>query len=293
MLETIVLQLIMGLSMGAVLFVVTAGLSIIYGSMRIINFAHGAFYELSAFLAFSLVTLLGGSPNTFWVAILVVPVMTAVIGGVVERFLLCRIYGQPPLYFLLLTFGVAMVVVDVIKIIWHPVMRHISVPNALDATLPLMGQVLPAYHLFILVFSLLLAVALWLVLDRTKIGMLVRAIICDRDMAGALGINVSRIFTWMFMFGIWLAALGGVLMSPLIGIIPGIGMTILFNTFIVVTLGGMGSLRGSLVGALILGIVMSLGVLMIPMLLVTIPFLLMVVVLTIRPRGLFGGAEEF
>lgn len=279
-------QLLMGVSSGMVTFLMAAGMSLVMSGMNIINFGQGAFFVLGAFLCYWLSTVMN-----FWWALVIAPLIVAVLGGLTE-FLLRPLYGKSILYQLLLTMGVAFAIVDGIRTIWGKSIKTIMVPAFLSSTVSFLGLDFPTYYIFIIVISGLVALGLWLMFEKTKLGMLFRAIISDRAMVGNLGINVALIFSLMFMFGVWLSGVAGVLMAPIIGIDSQLAIQVLFTLMTVLIIGGLKSMRGAFFAALIVGIANSLGSMLLPWFYTLIPAVLMIIVLLIRPAGLFGKPEE-
>lgn len=283
MLENLLRQLLIGISSGMVLFLIAAGASIVISGMGIINFSQAAFFVLGAFLCFTLTKLLN-----FWWSLLLAPIIVAIVGGVVEFFFLRPLYGKSLLYQLLLTLGVAFIITDAIKTIWGYSIRIVSVPESLTLTVNIFGAHFPMYYIFLIIISAVTALGLWLMFKKTKLGMLFRAIISDREMVANLGINVPLLVTIMFMFGVWLSGIAGVLMAPIIGINAGISMPILLSIITVLVIGGMNSMRGALLAALIMGVANSLGSMLLPWFYTLIPVTLMILVLLIKPEGLLG-----
>lgn len=279
-------QLLMGVSSGMVTFLMAAGMSLVMSGMNIINFGQGAFFILGAFLCYWLSTVMN-----FWWALVIAPLIVAVLGGLTE-FLLRPLYGKSILYQLLLTMGVAFAIVDGIRTIWGKSIKTIMVPAFLSSTVSFLGLDFPTYYIFIIVISGLVALGLWLMFEKTKLGMLFRAIISDRAMVGNLGINVALIFSLMFMFGVWLSGVAGVLMAPIIGIDSQLAIQVLFTLMTVLIIGGLKSMRGAFFAALIVGIANSLGSMLLPWFYTLIPAVLMIIVLLIKPAGLFAKPEE-
>lgn len=279
-------QLLMGVSSGMVTFLMAAGMSLVMSGMNIINFGQGAFFILGAFLCYWLSTVMN-----FWWALVIAPLIVAVLGGFTE-FLLRPLYGKSILYQLLLTMGVAFAIVDGIRTIWGKSIKTIMVPAFLSSTVSFLGLDFPTYYIFIIVISGLVALGLWLMFEKTKLGMLFRAIISDRAMVGNLGINVALIFSLMFMFGVWLSGVAGVLMAPIIGIDSQLAIQVLFTLMTVLIIGGLKSMRGAFFAALIVGIANSLGSMLLPWFYTLIPAVLMIIVLLIKPAGLFAKPEE-
>ena len=278
-------QFVMGISSGMVTFLMAAGMSLVMSGMNIINFGQGAFFILGAFLCFSLT-----AATNFWWALVLAPLIVAVLGGLAE-FLLRPLYGKSILYQLLLTMGVAFVIIDGIRTIWGKSIRTIVVPDFLSSSVSFLGLDFPAYYIFIIIISGMVALGLWLMFERTRLGMLFRAIISDREMVGNLGINVALVFSSMFMFGVWLSGVAGVLMAPIIGIDAQLAIQVLFTLMTVLVIGGLTSMRGALVASLIVGVANAFGSMLLPWFYTLIPAALMIIVLLIRPEGLFGKPE--
>jgi branched-subunit amino acid ABC-type transport system permease component len=281
-------QSLSGLTAAMFLFLIASGLSLIFGVLRVLNFAHGSFYMLGAYLAFQVVQWVGTGPGRFWWAVLGAAVGIAVLGGVVERLLLRHLYGKEELYQLLFTYALVLVISDAAKVLWGTGQLSISRPPGLTGSLRLFGTIVPHYNLFILVLGPAIALAFWLLLNRTRAGRLIRAAALDREMLGALGVNVSRLYTAVFVVGSFLAGLGGALVTPVKTIVPGMDVEIIVEAFIVVVIGGLGSFWGTFLGALIYGQVLSFGILIFPRFSIFAVFALMAVVLILRPWGLLG-----
>ncbi len=289
--STILIQLLAGLSRGMILFVVASGLSLIFGVMRVINFAHGALYMLGAFLAVTLGGLLASQGWNFLAVLLIAPVIVAVVGVALEAALFRRIYGKEHLLQLLLTYGLTLLIADVIKMIWGGEYRTLRAPDILRQSIVLLDRRFPAYNLFLLVIGPLVAVGLWYLLRRTRWGRIIRASVSNPEMLSALGINVRSVYTGVFALGCWLAGLGGALVASQSAVGLGMDVQIIVEAFAVVVIGGLGSFAGALLGSLIIGVVLSLGILIAPRMAVAFTFLVMAVVLIVRPWGLLGKPE--
>ncbi|HEV8043546.1 MAG TPA: branched-chain amino acid ABC transporter permease, partial [Rubrobacter sp.] len=279
----LVTQLLTGLAYGMLLFMISVGLSVIFGLMNVVNLAHGAFYVVGVYIAFSLMNLQLG----FWIALVLGTLSTAFLGILVERLLLSRSYGNE-LNEVLLTFGLAFVLADLVRLIWGTNPQTLAEPAALGFRVAFAGIEFPAYRLFVIVVGCLVAALLWYFETRTRIGAIVRAGVDDREMVSALGINVTAVFAGVFAFGTGLAAFGGILGGPILGMYPDQGFDVLVLALIVVVLGGLGTWKGAFAGALLVGMVDTLGRVYFPSLSLVIVFLLMAVVLLVRPSGLFG-----
>src|SRR5215475_13178889 len=269
-----------GLSVGMLLFLVSVGTSLIFGVTRIVNLAHGSFYMVGAYLMVTLVGILPDRPWAFWLALLLAPVGVALLGGVIEVGLLRLIYRRDPLMQLILTFGLILVIGTLVLLVWGPDNKSVPRPEALAGSVKIFGQPFPSYYLLVLVLAPLVAVALWLLFYRTRWGMLVRAATVDREMLGALGVNVAALYTQVFVFGSWLAGLGGALAAPTVAVALGMDSDVLVNAFVVVVVGGLGSFAGTLISALLVGLLQSFGILIFPSISI------------VRPWGLLGHPEE-
>jgi branched-subunit amino acid ABC-type transport system permease component len=291
--EFFLFLIINGLSQGMVLFIVASGLSLVFGVLRVINFAHGSLYMIGAFLAFSLSTLLPtGSMLSFLVLMLLVPPAIALIGLGLEIPLFRRIYKKEHLLQLLLTYAVLLILDDACRLVWGGDIRNVARPELLAGSIEFLGMFLHTYNVFILVIGPIIAVGLWFLLYRTRAGNLIRAAVSHPEMVGALGVNVQRVMTGTFMLGCWLAGLGGVLMSALANIDLGIGMEKIIECFAVVVIGGLGSIGGALLASLILGVGVSLIQLPLSRAAIVFPYFAMALILIIRPWGLFGKPER-
>lgn len=277
-----------GLTFGMVLFLIASGLSLIFGVLGVLNFAHGTFYMLGAYLAYQGVSVLGN----FWLALIVAPVLVAALGAGIEVLLLRPVYRRPVPYQLLLTFGVILVVTDLVKMIWGMSYYSIPYPSLLSGSIPILGRGFPKYNLFIIAVGFLVAGGLWLFHQGTRYGRLVRASASNRKMAGALGINVPWLFTAVFAVGSWLGGLGGVLASPLSSLSLDMAVRIIVESFAVVVIGGLGSWPGAVLGAILIGQLEAFGILFIPRFHMAFIFMLMAAVLIVRPRGLLGTERE-
>src|ERR1051325_12083414 len=244
-----------GLSVGMFLFLVSVGMSLIFGVTRIVNLAYGSFYMVGAYLMVTMVEILPDRPWSFWVALLIAPLGVAVLGGVIEMGLLRLIYRRDPLMQLILTFGLILVISTLVLLAWGPDNKSVSRPEALAGSVKVFGQPFPSYYILVLALAPLTAIALWLVFYRTRWGMLIRAATVDREMLGALGVNVAALYTQVFVFGSWLAGLGGALAAPTVAVALGMDADVLTTAFVVVVIGGLGSLAGRLIGAVLGGLV--------------------------------------
>jgi branched-chain amino acid transport system permease protein len=290
--DLVLLQFLTGLANAMALFLVASGLSLIFGTSRILNFAHGSFFMLGAYLTFTLVRLLPPDPLGYWTGLLLAAGAVAVLGGLVERFLLRRVYGAPELSQLLLTFAVVLLVGDLVRLVWGPENRAGQSPPGLAGSLALWGQQVPAYDLVLLGLGPAVALGLWALLTRTRWGLLVRAATADREMAAALGVDQARLFTGVFILGSFLAGLGGGLQMPRQALSSVMDMSVLAEAFVVVVIGGMGSVAGAWLAAVLIGVLQAFGILLLPRAFqFATLFLLMALVLICRPWGLLGRPE--
>jgi len=284
-LATLGSQLIVGLSRAMILFVVSAGMSLILGVLRIPNVAHGSLYMIGAFVAFSVASFFGGSTG-FWLALILAPLVVALISLIVERGLFCRLYEREHLMLLLFTFALMLVFGDLVKLTWGGQFRSVTAPSIFTGSLPVFGLPVPRYNLFLLIMGLLIGLGLWLLMSKTRIGKVSRAAAVDREMVGAVGINVSWVFAIAFLIGCYLAGLGGALVAPTVNIALGMDHTIIIEAFLIVIIGGLGNMWGALCGALIFGVTHSFGVLLWPQFAIVFPYIAVIIVLLIRPKGM-------
>lgn len=290
MVDEILIQALSGLSRGMVLFVVASGLTLIFGTMRIANFAHGSFYMLAAFLTYSVTTAIGQRTVGFLAALVIAPLIIAALGALIEMALLRRIATRPHQYQLILTYAITLIVADGVKLLWGRDYRTVARPEGLDGAVFVLDMPFPTYSVMLIVVGLVIAAALHGLLMHTRFGKTVRAAVSDGEMIGALGVNVQRLFTLVFALGAGLAGLGGVLAAPVGSVSLGIDSSIIIESFAVVIIGGVGSVLGALVGAVLIGVLHSIGILFAPKLAIAFIFIALCAVLLIRPQGLLGKA---
>lgn len=284
----IFIQILSGVSRGMILFVVASGLTLIFGVLRIPNFAHGSFYMLAAFVAYAVTHAVGGSDLGFVISLLMAPLILGAFGVAFEFMLLRRIAGRLHLYQLIMTFAMTLIIADGIKMIWGGAYRSVGYPPLLSGSVEIFGRPFPTYYLLVIVVGLVIAALLSLLMERTRFGRTVSAAVVDPEMVGALGINVPRLYTLVFGLGAALAGLGGALAAPVGSVSLGIGDSIIIESFAVVIIGGSGSIPGALAAALIIGVVQSLGIMVAPRLAIAFVFIALCVVLLVRPQGLLG-----
>jgi branched-chain amino acid transport system permease protein len=277
-------QLLNGLVLGLTFALLAIGLSIIFGMLSVVNFAHGAFYMMGAY--FAIFTL--GITGNFWASMVVSFLSVGLVGVITEYFTLKPVYGKDHILPLLITFGFSMASVGAIHLIFGSNPKSLKVPDLISGPINLGFIYYSKYNLFVLFSATILTVLVWLLIEKTNLGMLIRAGTQDRMMARGLGINVDRLFTLVFGLGTGLAALGGVISAPIRGAYPEMGMEILIQSFVVVTVGGIGSFWGSIVAALIIGEAITISILIWPPLASISIYLLMALILLMKPEGLFG-----
>ncbi len=278
-------QILVGLSRTTILFIVASGLSLVLGVLRIPNLAHGSFYMIGAFLTYSVAAFVGGKAG-FWVALAAAPAGVALISLILERGLFCHLYDREHLMLLLFTFSFTLVFGDIVKIIWGSDFRSISTPALFQGSFSVFGLSLPRYNVFLLVIGPLVALGLWALTRKTRIGKIARAAAVDREMVGAVGINVSLVFSSVFVIGCFLAGLGGALVAPTQNITQGMDHSIIMEAFLIVIVGGLGNIWGALLGALIFGLTDAVGILLWPQFAIVFPYAVVVTILMIRPKGL-------
>jgi len=284
--ETLAFQGLVGLSVAMYLWLLAAGLTIVFGVLGVLNFAHGSLFMLGAYFTFTFYGLWGVN---FWLAIALSLLSVGAVGYLMERFFLRHIYNLDHAFQLLLTFGFILIFDDAVKMIWGGVAKIPPMPSFFEGRVSVVGRPFPVYNLFIIGAGLAVAIVVWQLFEKTWWGKMVRASASDREMASAIGVNIPTLFTGVFVFGAMLAALGGALGTPVRVVAPGIGAAMIIQAFIITVIGGLGNLKGAFVGALIVGIVSAYGILLFPVFELFLIFLIMAVVLMVKPQGLFGG----
>jgi branched-chain amino acid transport system permease protein len=289
MVQSIVHVSLAGLSSGMFIWLVASGLTLIFGVLGVLNFAHGSFYMLGAYMSYALARSL--APH-FFLSMLLAPLAVAAIGMCVERFFIRYVYALPATYQLLLTFAFVLIFDNLVKIVWGAASIRPEVPALLQGSVSIADRNFPVYSLAIIAIGPLVAVGLWAMLESTWAGRIIRASSSDREMASALGVRVPVLFTAVFGLGTWLGAMGGALAVPYVGLLTsGMGESIIIDAFIVAVIGGLGSLKGAFVGALVIGVLSAFGARFFPSFDMFLTFILMAGVLLWRPRGLFGAAR--
>jgi branched-chain amino acid transport system permease protein len=281
-----IFQALNGLSSAMFLWLVAAGLTVAFGVCGILNVAHGSLYMMAAYFAFTSFQILGFN---FWLSLVFALIGAGIIGFLMERFFLRRIYDQPIEFQLILTFAFILVFDNLTKIIWGTMLIIPTMPSLFQGTILIVGRPFPIYNLFIIFAGIAVGLIIWVILNKTWWGMKLRAAASQREMANAIGINIPTLFTAAFVFAALLAAIGGALSTPIRVCDSGVGGAVIIQAFVVTVIGGLGSLKGAFVGALIIGVIGALCTLYVPFIELFVLYLIMAVVLIIRPQGLFGG----
>lgn len=284
-------QIINGLIFASILFLVATGLTIIFGILRVVNFAHGSFYLLGIYIAYS-ITRFSNDPILYLASPFIAGAIVGAVGMAFERGLLSRVYGRGELFELLMTYGMIFVFIDIFRIGWGTM--PISDPTITFklGTVSIAGYRMPLYNLYLISIAAVLAFVLWYLLFKTKVGMIIRATSFDKEVTSAFGVNVSRVYALTFFLASFLAGFGGGLMLPVTGAWIGLDIDMLILGLVVVVVGGLGSIKGALVASLLIGLVRSFGISMFPAVELAIVYVIMIAVLVVKPSGLFGGAEH-
>ena len=276
-----------GLAYGGLLFLVSAGLTLVFGMMNVLNFAHAAMYMLGAYFSYALLQETG----QFWLSLMVCPILLFIIGALIERFLLRRVHIFGHVHELLLTFGLAYIITEIVKWVWGNFPLAVNVGGFLNETVEIIGITYPVYRIFIFACAVLVGSIMALILYKTRLGIILRAAVNDSEMVNALGFNVPLVFMGVFAFGAALSGFAGVIAGPLLSTFPGMANEILLDAFVVIVVGGFGSLGGAVAASLIIGELQSFGLLLFPKLSIALVYLLMAVVLIVKPSGLFGEKQ--
>ena len=277
-------QTVNALSQAALLFFLGVGLTLIFGIMRIVNFAHGTLYMLGAFVGYSAVHFTG----SFWIALAFAPTVVGLLGTAFEFAILRRLYGREAHAFLMVTFGLALVTGEAVRLIWGPDALQVPPPKTLSGVIFLFDEPFLVYRLFLAASGIIVAIAIWQILERTRLGLLIRATSQNAEMVHALGVDVKLVRSAVFGIGCGLAALGGVMAAPLVTAAHGMAATAVIDAFVIVIIGGMGSFLGSLIGAVLVGFVQVFGNYYAPDFALAFMYLVMLLVLMVRPGGLLG-----
>ncbi len=287
-LYTLLPQIFHGLVLGLSLALIATGLSLVFGVMKIVNFSHGELCMLGAYVAYSAFLII----QNFWLALIFSTIIIGVIGLGIEFLAIRPLYGKNPMFSLLVTFGISMILVESARIIWGPNPKELTAP--LKGFINLAGLNYPFYRLFLLCFTIVLITGIWIFLNKTRYGVIIQGASQDREMLSALGFNVKIVYSLTFVMGSALAAVGGIILGPILAVYTTMGHDIILSAFAVVIVGGMGSFPGAVVASIIIGEVESVGSLWIPPTIAkTFTFVIMAIILLLKPEGLFGepGAE--
>ncbi len=273
-----------GLTSAMTFFIIASGLTLIYGVLRILNLAHGSLFMLGAFFTFQLTYWFGN----FWYALIIAPFICAAAGVLIERIFIRPVYGLPIPFQLLLTFGLMLLIADIVRIFWGVAFRTATEPQVLSGTMNILGSSYPRYNIFVIIMGILVGIFIWILLTKTRFGKMIRASSSDREVANGLGINVPWLYTLVFGIGAYLAGLSGVLAAPLRSIMLEMDVHTIIEAFAIVVIGGLGSIPGALIGSLLLGQLNSFGTLYIPRFEMAFMYVFMAIILLIRPKGLLG-----
>lgn len=281
-------QFMSGLTTAMIYFLIAAGLTLILGVLKIMNFAQGGIYMLGAYTTYSFIKLFGGTDLGFFLTLLIAPTVVAVFFCILEVLLLRWFYEKPALYTLLISYGILIVTYDLARMLWGWIIITAPMPPMFQRPLELFGRFFPLYNVFLIFMGFFIFFLIWFIIKSTKLGKTMRAAADDREMTAALGINVPWVFTGVFGLGAWIAAIGGALVAPMAGMAADMGVEAGIIAFVVVVIAGLGSLPGALLASFIVGEVQAFGILILPEFAIAFMYLVMVVVLIIRPWGIFG-----
>ena len=290
--DTLVIQVLNSLFYASILFLIACGLTLVYGVMRIVNMAHGNLYALGAYVAAWSVGMAAGRfpPAALFLLLLVGACAAALAGAILEPTMLRPLYRRAEEYQLLITFGLLLILEDLLRLVWGPYpLTASALPDALGS-ITILGATYPGYNIFVILIGAVAAAALWAFVYKTRFGVMLRATSQDMRMAAALGVNVKRIYVQAFAIGCFMAGLGGAVVMPISGAVLGMGVDALILAFVVVVIGGLGSLEGALAGAIIVGVIRTLGITYFAEIELAVLYLIAAVVLFVRPAGLFGRA---
>ena len=281
-------QFLSGLTTAMIYFLIAAGLTLILGVLKIMNFAQGGIYMLGAYTCYTFIKLFGGTNSGFWLTLIIAPIAVAAFFCILEVVLMRRFYEKVPLYMLLLTYGILIATYDMARMLWGWIIKTAPMPPMFQRPVAIFGHLFPLYNVFLIFMGIFMFFLIWFVIRRTAWGKMMRAAADDREMTAALGINVPLVFTSVFGFGAWIAAMGGALVAPMGGMAADMGIDAGIIAFIVVVIAGLGSLPGALLAAFICGEVQAFGILILPEFAIAFMYLVLVIVLIVRPWGLFG-----
>jgi branched-subunit amino acid ABC-type transport system permease component len=287
-----IVQIVAGLGSGAVLFLIASGLTLIFGALRLVNFAHGSLYALGAYFAVALGAHVGFDNVTFWIVLLLSGLLVGALGGFLEIFFFRPIYGRPLLTQLLVTFAFVLIIAGLIRWVWGAQGEATRTPPFLAGGVRIFDTQVPRYQFFLMAFAVVVAAVLWGMLYKTGLGRMIRAAVSDPELLGLAGVNVRWLFTGVFILGSFFAGLAGCLVTLQGAIGPEIGVGAIIRAFVVIVIGGLGSLSGAFVAAFLVGVAEALGILWVPQASLAIVFAVLVAVLAVRPQGLRGAKPE-
>lgn len=280
--------LLSSIDIALLLFMIAIGLNLIFGVLNIVNFAHGALYMVGAYLGYTFISILG---MPFVVALIVAPLLCAVLAVIIERVALRYIYDRDITDSLLLTFALMLIINESVRLIWGTNIHVVDPPAVLQGTFSFAGIKYPVYSVFVIFSGIVFLAGLWFLFNRTRVGKTIRAAAIDYEMSQLVCINTKLVITSVFAFGAWLAAVGGVIATPMRAIDPGMGDKIIIESFVIVVIGGLGNFTGTLLGAIVLGLIYGFGGTFLPELNQLLPYLGMALVLLFKPTGLMGGSK--
>ena len=283
--EVIAAQLVNGLSYGLLLFIITSGLSLIFGIMGVLNLAHGSMYMIGAYIAF---TVTNSFIPSFWLALIIAPIVVGLISLIIEVVLLRTTYQLGHLSQVLMTFGLAYIFHDLARWIWGSNPLSVKPPEVLSGSIELFDQTFGLYRLAVIVIGIIIVIVLWFMQEKTRWGAIIRAGLIDKEMIAGLGVNIKLVFTLVFVFGGMLAGFGGVVSAPILGVYPDMEFQILILALVILVIGGLGSIEGTFVASVLVGLVETFSRYLIPEVSVFIVYALMAFVLILKPDGLFG-----
>jgi branched-subunit amino acid ABC-type transport system permease component len=286
--EVIVLQTVSGLSEGMIVFLCAMGLTLILGSLRVLNVSHGSIYMIGSYFVVAGNTVMLAMPGHFYFAIILATIGAAIVGGIIEILVIRPIYKLAHIYQFITTFAVTFIVMDLVKIIWGGSYHTINYPTYLQGPIMFSGFILPKYNMALIVFGIAVFISMYFFINKSRLGLIVRGITVDRMMMSLFGFDVPRIYTFVFMLGCALAGLGGSVVAPISAAGPGIDIMVLIKSFIVIVVGGFGSIGGALLAAMVIGLVNAFGILFIPKVALGFAYFIMVITLIVRPWGLLG-----
>jgi len=287
-LDVVILQTVSGLSEGMVVFLCAMGLTLILGSLKVLNISHGSIYMIGAYFVVSGNAATLAIPGHFYLGLILATIGCAIVGGIIEILVIRPIYKLDEIYQFITTFAVTFIVMDLVKIVWGGSYYTINYPSYLQGPIMFLGFILPKYNMALIIFGVVVFIAMYLFINKSRLGLIIRGVTVDRMMMSVFGVDVSRIYTLVFMMGCALAGLGGAVVAPISTAGPAIDMTALIKSFIVVVVGGFGSIGGALLASIIIGLVNAFGILYIPKLAMGFAYFIMVVTLIVRPWGLLG-----